>query len=441
MKKKAVLFLQIMCLVIAGGVFAAGRKEAPRQEEVLGVASGEPTITPQRVRWAHSPYIDTSTGFIGMQKGWFKEAGVEIVDQTVFTPIENAASFIASGSADVVDAGLLQIIPSMNNIPDVRVFVQHDIFQGQSIMAQPEYKTVEDFLAQNLSAEEAMKQAVLQMKGKTLLLAPDPASANFARVFLAAGGLSLSDVNVIIADYKQHVPMMLSKRADFENGGGPTIVQMLKNQFKPVIQTKHIIAQVNPEGGDLSKLTSIVFNGYVASQSYIEGNYPTILRIASVNYRISDYIAKNPQEAAAIHAPFLNRYGGSQLDTEDVVLLYTQIDPFSGFQAQREWYTDTGSPYYWKYWVQAVIDSYEEQGALKRGAWTPETIEMSHRVYADLEKYRAEAEALISANEARIRDKGGAALAHLTAAKHQFEIFNYYDAARFARDAVRLAGS
>ena len=162
--------------------------------------------------------------------------------------------------------------------------------------------------------------------------------------------------------------------------------------------------------------------------------------MASVNYRIADYISKNPQEAAAIHAPFLNRYGGSQLDTEDVVLLYTQIDPFFGFEAQREWYTDTGSPYYWKYWVQAVIDSYEEQGALREGAWTPETIEVSHRVWADLDGYRAEAERLIGANEARIRGAGGAALANLDAARHHFEIFNYYDAARFAREAVRLAG-
>lgn len=431
--------LQLACLLMAGGVFATGEREKPATE-VLGVAAAGPTMPTQRVNWAHSPYIDTSTGFIGMQKGWFKEVGVEIVNPSIFTPIENAAAFIASGSAEVVDAGLVQIIPSMNNIPDVRVFTLHDIFQGQSIMAQPNYKTVEDFLAQNLSLEEAMRQAVLQMKGKTLLLAPDPASSNFARVFLAAGGLTLSDVNVIIADYKQHVPMMLSKRADFENGGGPTIIQMLKNKFQPIIQTKHIIAGIDPKE-DISKLTSIVYNGYVASSSYIEANYPTILRIASVNYRIADFISKNPREAAEIQAPFLNRYGGSQLDAEDVVLLYTVIDPFSSFEAQRAWYSDTSSPYYWRYWVQAVIDSYEQEGALRRGAWTPETIELSHQVYADLDKYRAEADSLIQANEERIRDKGGAALDFLTAAKHHYEIFNYYDAARFAREAVRLAAS
>jgi ABC-type nitrate/sulfonate/bicarbonate transport system substrate-binding protein len=404
----------------------------------MAQSAGSPEIPEQRVRFAHAPYIDTSAAFIGMEKGWFDEVGVVIDDQTLFTPIENAASFIASGSADVVDAGLVQILPSMNTIPDVRVFTHHDIFQGQAIMGQSEYKTVDDFVGEGMSLDEAIKSAVAQMEGKNLLLAPDPASSNFARVFLGAGGLDISDTTVITADYRQHLPLMLAGRADFENGGGPTIIQMLKNGFDQVIQTKHLIEQVDPTE-DIGPLTSIVLNGYVASTDFIENNYPTVLRIASVNYRIADFIAMNPEEAAAIHGPFLNRYGGSQLETEDVVLLYTEIDPFFGFDGQSEWYHDESSPYFWKHWVQAVIDSSEEQGVITPGEWTPETIELSHQLYRDLEGYRDEARSLIDEHSAAIEAKGGAAAEFLAAAKRNFEIFNYYDAARFAKEAVALS--
>lgn len=71
-----------------------------------------------------------------MEKGWFREIGLVIDDPTLFTPTENAASLIATGSADVVDAGLVQILPSMNTIPDVRVFTLHYIFEEQDIMGQ-----------------------------------------------------------------------------------------------------------------------------------------------------------------------------------------------------------------------------------------------------------------------------------------------------------------
>jgi len=288
------------------------------------------------------------------------------------------------------------------------------------------------------TSARAIRAAVAQMKGKTLLLAPDPASSNFARVFLGAGGLSISDVTVINADYRQHLPLMLAGRADFENGGGPTIIQMLKNGFSQVIQTKHLIQQVDP-AKDISPLTSIVVNGYVASTDYIKNNYPTILRIASVNYRIADYIANNPKEAAAIQAPFLNRYGGSQLTTDDVTLLYTQIDPFFGFDAQSEWYHNENSPYFWKHWAQAVINSSEQQGVIPKGQWTPETIELSHQVYKDLEGYRDDARSLIDQHSADLEAKGGKAAEFLAAAKRNFDIFNYYDADQFAKHAVAIS--
>jgi ABC-type nitrate/sulfonate/bicarbonate transport system substrate-binding protein len=372
-----------------------------------------------------------------MDQGWFKEVGIEIEDMTVFTPIENAAAFLSAGSADVVDAGFVQIVPSLNNIPNVRVFVYHDIFMGSALSGQPEYKTVDQFMEEGSSLDEAINSAVAQMKGKTLLLSPDPASSSYATVFLNAGGLSLSDVNTILADYKAHVPMMIANRADFENGGGPTMVQMLKNGFPRIIETKHIIAGVDPNK-DISKLTSVVVNGYVALTDYMDANYDTILRIASVNFRVSDFIKNHPEEAAKIHGPYLNRYGGSQLETDDVVFLYKEIDPFSPFEEQREWYTDKNSPWYWRHNIQAFINLYEKEGILEKGKWTPESIDWTHKIWNDLEKYRKEADNLITQNEKKIIQVGGNSKAFLDAAKYHYSIFNYYDASRFAKKAVAL---
>jgi hypothetical protein len=189
---------------------------------------------------------------------------------------------------------------------------------------------------------------------------------------------------------------------------------------------------------DLSKLTSIVFNGYAASTDFINKNYDAVLRIASVNYRIAGYIASNPKDAAEIQGPFLNRYGGSQLDTQDVVLLYTKVDPFFGYEKQREWYTDESSPYFWRYTVQAFIDADEKSGAIAAGKWTPETIELTHQIWTDLEKHRVSAKKLIDANEASAIKAGSAAKAFMDAAKHNYEIFNYLDADTFAAEAARL---
>jgi hypothetical protein len=83
-----------------------------------------------------------------------------------------------------------------------------------------------------------------------------------------------------------------------------------------------------------------------------------------------------------------------------------------------------------------MIESSEEQKIITPGQWTPETIQLTHQVYKDLETHRDEAKSLLDQYSSQIEAKGGSAAEFLTAAKHHFDIFNYYDAARFAKEAV-----
>ena len=214
---------------------------------------------------------------------------------------------------------------------------------------------------------------------------------------------------------------------------------MLENGFKQIIRADHV-AQSVVVGGDITPLRAIIFDGPVALVEWMEPNMETVYRYSSVLFRIAEYINTNPVESASIQAPWLNRYGGSDLSVDDVQTIYKNIDPFFGYYDQHEWYNDKSSPYYWEYFTQTIIDSFVEAGTFKEGEYTVEEINWSHKIYNELENYRLETDSLIAEHEDEINEAGGSAKEFLDAAKYQYSIFNFYDANRFMKEAVRLIG-
>jgi ABC-type nitrate/sulfonate/bicarbonate transport system substrate-binding protein len=410
-----------------------------------------PAIPRVSVRYAHAAFLDQSEAIIGLRKGWFEEVGIELVPKPhglVLPSAERAANLIA-GNVDVVATGVYNLLPAMGKARNLRVFFQKDLFRGYRLMAQPNrgYKSFEEFVKEGLSPDEALRRTAQQLKGKTITYLSEPSRQQFIELIYRRGGLSKADTDAITTvnvDDNQTIAMMVSGRADFQFSGAPAMVELTRRGFKPIV-TAFDLARTARPSAESEELLAILKAGWGTTAEYYEKNHETMLRMAGVGYRIAKFIKEHPEEALAIHVPFLNSIAGSQITPEFGKWLYDVVHPYYDFEDQEEWYGNPQSVLYYPYEVGARIKDAERKGIFKPGEMTVDTILVADDVHREMKELRAKATTLIAEARDRIgrARQAGKDVARpqelLGRAEHFLGAYNFLDAHRFAQAAVAWA--
>jgi ABC-type nitrate/sulfonate/bicarbonate transport system substrate-binding protein len=110
---------------------------------------------------------------------------------------------------------------------------------------------------------------------------PKQQSRGFIEIALRKGGLTMSDVDSVGAPGDPaNVAMMQAKRADFQVGGVPSRMTLQIAGFKPIL-TSGDLASYATASADSVELRAVFHDGWIATDSWINANYETALRIAS----------------------------------------------------------------------------------------------------------------------------------------------------------------
>jgi len=397
-------------------------------------AQDAPEIPKVEVRFAHFPYFDHTQSIIGLHNGWFEDVGITFTPDDVGIVInaEDASAVFASGRVDVMSASAQLFLPAAKTLPPFKVLFYADIFQGYAIMAQPDSgaKSFDEFIAEGMSPDDAFKATMEQLRGKRFAFPTEAAIKGFIDLAVGKGGLTLSDVETVGAPGDSaNVALMQAGRADFQVGGVPSRMTLEIAGFKPILNSGNLAAYAGPSA-DSTELRAVFHDGWVASDAWIEANYDTVLRLASVGFRINQYINEHADEAAAIHTPFLNSVAGTDFANEVAKIAYDNLDPFWTFDQQAGWITDKSNPLNAEYVIGSAIKLYEEQGLFQPGEFTFDQFTVVDRVYADLLDYKGKTDALFTELEAETLSPEATAL--LDQAKAQYAAFNFLDAHRFA---------
>jgi ABC-type nitrate/sulfonate/bicarbonate transport system substrate-binding protein len=397
-----------------------------------------PDIPQVQVRFSHSPYFDHTQSIIGLKQGWFKDVGITFVPNAIgiVTLAEDANAVFASGRIDVQSTSAQFFLPSAKTLPPYKIFVYADIFQGYAMMGQPDanLKSFTEFRAEGKSPDEAFKATMGQMKGKRFAFPTEAAIKGFIDLALQKGGLTLSDVEAVGAPGDPaNVAMMEAKRADFQVGGVPSRLTLQIAGFKPILTSGDLAAYATASA-DSTELRAIFQDGWVATDAWINANYETVLRLASVCYRINQFINDHPNAAADIHTPFLNSVAGTNFKNDVAKIAYSGLDPFGTFDQQAAWILDDKSPLNAKYVIGSAIKLYEEKGLFKPGELTWDQFTIVPKVYHDLLQYRAKTDEALS----KIGSSPSAEAAPLVEkAKAFYAAFDFLDAYRFASVAAQ----
>jgi ABC-type nitrate/sulfonate/bicarbonate transport system substrate-binding protein len=402
------------------------------------LAQGVPSVPQVEVRFAHFPYFDHTQSIIGLNKGWFKEVGITFVPENVGIVVQasEASAVFASGRVDVMSASAQLFLPAAKTLPPFKVFFYADIFQGYAIMAQPEAaaKSFQEFLAEGMTPDDAFKATMGQMRDKRFAFPTEAAIKGFIDQALAKGGLTLTDVQAVGAsDDAANVALMQAGRADFQVGGVPGRLTLEIAGFKPILSSGDLAAY-STASADSSDLRAVFHDGWVATDDWINANYDTVLRMASVGFRINQFINASPDEAADIHTPFLNSVAGTTFESAMAKIAYSNLHPFWNFDQQAGWISDSSNPLNAEYVIGAAIKTYEEQGLFQPDEFSWDNFTIVQKVYADLLGHKAKAEQFFAQLEGATLTPEAQAL--LDQAKAFHDTFNYLDADLFAAAAA-----
>ena len=399
-----------------------------------------PEIPRVDVRFGHEPYGDHTQASIGIKKGWFNDVGINVVDGGKVISSENAVAVFGSGQVDVISASVPLFLGAVRQLPPFKGFFYGDMFQGYALMAQPDkgYKSVEEFMASGASREQAIKDAVQQMRGKRFGYPAEMAIKGFINLALERGGLSLSDVKSVIAEDSRTAAMMIAGELDFEVGGVPAHLTLQSKGFKPIVTSFDLAASAKPSA-DSEELRAVFHDGWVASDKWIKDHYDTILRLSSVGWRINQFIHDHEEEAMDSHIPFLNQAAGTNFDKNTFRVVYHSLDPFLTFDQQSDWFNNDSSPMNVKYVLGSHIRSYEQKGFFKPGEFKPEDFSIAAKVYNEMAAHKQTADKQIKEAQGLVGDGTPKAKELLEEASKQYEAFNFYDADRFSKAAIEWA--
>jgi ABC-type nitrate/sulfonate/bicarbonate transport system substrate-binding protein len=435
--------------LLARGARASGALLAgPAALGVLGGATASsadaavsalaPRIPDTTVKIGIAQYIDVSWQIIGVRQGWFKEAGITLSGPpagTIYNVAGQWGATLINHTVDVQVGSYTHWITSFGKAPFLRQLAWSDLFQGFALDVRPQLnlKRYSDFVKEGKAPAAAIKATMQQLKGKHLLSSPDSAIKAFIDLALRKGEMTLSDLKVTELPDAEHIPLMLTGRADISITGVPPRLNLESKGMVPILSAGDLVLGAKPSPKS-QELQSVFRDGWTTTQDWFDKNHDTALRMNSVMYRIIDMIKTNPNRAASLQRPFLNSGLGNNLKIADIKRTYTNLDPFFNFAEQAAWYKDRKSPLYWQYEVQSYINLWTSKGLFKPGQFTADDMVLTPQIYKELDRYRRLSDGLIKTAEKKVA-AGSEPAKVLAQAKKFYSHFNYLDAYRFAQAA------
>jgi len=426
--------------IVGGAAVRIGSAQAARPHAVT------PTIPHANVTFGHEPYLDHTQAIIALRQNWFSDVGITIQPKPYGKIIssDNTVPVLGAGTVDVESGSAPLFLPAKQHLPPFKCFVYGDLFQGYAIMAQPNghYKSVDELVKSGMSRTAAIRTVIQQMKGKRFALPPEAAIKGFINLALASGGLTLSDLKTIVADDSKTSAMMIGGQADFQVGGVPSHLTLQTKGFKPIITSFDLAVSAKPTATS-PQLQAVFYDGWCALDKWIDANHDTMLRMASVLFRISAFQNAHRSDALAIHVPFLNSVAGTNFSSATAIVVYTTLDPFLTFAQERRVFLDPKYPLNEQYVTGAAIKLWEDKGLFPRGSVKVHDVSTASDVYREMLSLQNRALLDVAVTRKALQHKTGASAIQartlLTRSSFYLGIYDYLDASRFAAAALAAA--
>ncbi len=207
----------------APAVAATPTQAAPKPSPAAQATPAQPTPTPKpaTVRFASPGALSDAGVFIGIEKGYFKELGVDVKVESV----QSAAAAIAPLAAGDLEVAGGVLSTALLNAIDRGVALKVVATKGGAIKGFD----ASQFIVRKDLIDSGQVKEVKDMKGKKMALANVQSGAEAeASYFLKQGGLTIKDVELVVMGYPDMLPAFANKAIDVSIQNEPLLTTSIE---------------------------------------------------------------------------------------------------------------------------------------------------------------------------------------------------------------------
>jgi ABC-type nitrate/sulfonate/bicarbonate transport system substrate-binding protein len=376
----------------------------------------------------------------GIKLGYFEDVGITITPAPFGRKVlfDQAIPLLINKQIDLEALYPPDVIAAMDSVRNVRFIALTDLFQGFAILARPDThaKTVNDFMAEGQSFEDAMKATMAQLKGQSFSTAPNIDNRIFLDTVFKLGRLDMTkDTKLVITPDANAQQLASNGELKFQSpDGAPFTAQLRGAGWIPLVTPIDVLTHM--PGGPGSPTAALVGTPGVASDGgWAKKNPETVLRFLSVMFRITRDEKADPEKVLGSMLSYVNAFAGTSLDIAGLKLTIDALSPLSDFEFQRNYCDNKDSALYYRTAFDAAVKFNINKGVLPKAEYDADDLIWACDAYHDLV-------ALKQASDDLLQKIGGSTLpadkqALVDKAKAQYSNFNYLDAYRMLRVALK----
>jgi ABC-type nitrate/sulfonate/bicarbonate transport system substrate-binding protein len=398
-----------------------------------------PEIPAVTARLGLVSYPNHTWPIIGVRNGFFSDVGITLDPPDTRIIFENqSVPMLQNNELDLSTIFVGVLTPVLDKIKDVRPFLVHSYWQGNTILTGPDsgMKTLDDFMAESMSFADAAKATVEQLKGQKLTVPPTISTRPWLEFIYAFGGLKLEDSELVMLEDPNAVQLAVSGGVPFAAPAGAAQIFQLQFQanWRPLISTRQLVKYAGgPDGAPVQKILN--YDGFAASTDYIAANKDTIHRFNSVMYRtMADVFGPDQMTELDKQVPFVNAANGSSLDAAAIKFIFEELDPFFPWEAQARLWSDAADPLFYKNVYEYQVQKFIDDKAIGPGPYDLDELFPAKAIWEEAVKMKEEAASLAAKADAASLPDDKKALAE--AGKAWVGKYNYLDAVRFLEAAL-----
>lgn len=400
----------------------------------------ETSIPAASISLGMRPVANDDIFVMGIRQGWFKDVGLTITPP----PYGNKSTFadavplLQNGTLDLEALNPVDMIASLATVKNVKFIALSDIFQGYQILAAPSThdKTLPEFMASGMQFKQALNATLMQLKGQTFTIPPGVGDRGFLNTAFSAAGLDMSSLTKVVVTPDSNM-LALAAGGSLKyvtNEAAPFAAQFLADGWKPLVTPLDLLKYL-PGGAKGPGELLVQTPGVAANSKWLASHAADALRFTSVMFRIIHAEHTNPTQQLSYMRDFLNGFAGTNLSISSLEMNINALDPLVGFSKQGEFFDKSPSPFYIRTVFQSEVAFDEKKGVLPVGQYEYHSLIAAGEIYHELVALQKGSQNLMASAANKALTPKATQL--LTAAKVAYGTYDYYDAYRLAKAALR----
>lgn len=410
---------------------------ASAQEKGIGFSLDDATagadIPQVQVSLGMRPVANDLIFVAGINLGYFDDVGITITPEPHGRKVmfDQTIPLLVTKEVDLQAWYPPDAIAALDTLTTVRFIGLADLFQGFAILAHPDSgaKTVNQFMAEGMAFEEAMKATMGQLKGASFVTAPNIDNRIFLDTVFSLGGMNMTDdTKLVLTPDANALQLASNGQVQFMSpDGAPFTAQLRGDGWLPLVTPVDVLTHM-PAGPGSPTAALVGTPGIAADAAWIQENPETVLRFLSVMFRIIRDEKADPETVLGSMLDYVNAFAGTSLDLAGLQLTIDALSPLSDFEFQKNYCENVNSALYYRTAFDAAVAFNKEKGVLRAETYDADDLIWACDAYSDLVELKAASDVLMTELSAATLSAEQTAL--VETARGHYDNFNYLDSYR-----------